>query len=243
MPVIFGKSFTTSFTVHDSDGGTIAIDSIVSGRIYTTVPTEAQKEDSDESEADFAVVMSSSQQGQTNEYLLTYPALTDTDEHASSKETYYEVISFKFESGGAVKFVSRPITVIRPNSMFSRIATSSSDMDNLNAKISALKGSSWVTNKITLAVDHLLNVFEGRGYFAHLIDQKDLDDATLYWAACLACLELSSEDGDVWLARHAQYLEVYNSILNKYAVGIDANADGNIDTTEVKFGGPIMVER
>lgn len=243
MSVVFGKQFTRSFTVHDGDGNTVAIDSIVSARIYASSPTESQIEDSAEALSGWAVLMSSSTAGQTNETLITYPELTDSDEHASGNVTYYEVVSFKLDSGGSTKFVVRPFTVVRPGSMYSRISTSSDDIDDLNSKFSALKGTSWVADKIALAKKVILNTFEGRGILAHRVDQTDLDDAMVFLVGALSASELMSENGDVWSERYELYKQQYETILNKYSFGVDADGDGDITATEQVFGGPVFVER
>jgi hypothetical protein len=127
--------------------------------------------------------------------------------------------------------------------MFSRISTAVADIDGLNNKISDIKGDPWVEAKITLAKTILLNIFEGRGILAHRLDQTDLNDAMVFLTGVIASQELMSESGDVWSERAELYKDAFDNIINKYAIGVDSDGDGNVDATEQMLGGPVFVSR
>lgn len=244
MKHVFGKSITYSFTPL-IDGNAVDAYSLTSARIYSTVPTNAQKEDHAATEGGFigSAVTSWVSNG-NSEYLITFPAITDSSPHdADSYETYYVVVSFKFESGGSNVFASESIHLYRPDAWTSRITTSFLDVIALETKIDKLKSEVEITRFINLAKERIFRRLKRLGGEKRkLFNLEELNDATLYLAASMICADLASEDAQFWMTKSDRHNEAFEEIFSASTPGLNVNEELDPGETTISSG-PAWVQR
>lgn len=230
MAVLFGDSFVRSFTVENHEGDTVAVDSLVAARLYSSHPSTAVIDD-DSDTSGIERVTSWSSGSAEHEQLISYSAITDPDPHSESTETYYEVVGFRFESAGDIVRVVRPFTIARPNSIQSRIDVTAAEFGSVESSIyntdgTGLKSSTWVDAKITEASKHVLKRMESKDFDRPQIKGSDLNMAVKYWAVSLACLDLK------WFDQFGYYKDLYEQIFESFPVRVDRDEDGLIAPDE-----------
>lgn len=249
MPV-FGKSFTRSYSVLDEFGEVVAFDDITSARIYDHSPSEAEINDSDGTaeNSHIQIKTSWSDGTATNEKVVSFDALVDSDPHSNSDQTYYEVLSFTLESGGATKFIWNPLTVVRPNSVESRLSITAADIEETedsiyNAAGTGIKALTWVTKRFNRAVKLVIQDLERSGILREDLREEDCDQLVLYKLTELCCLSMMSESGDVWDSKTGHYGELYSERFTKDNIGVDLDRDNHVAPIEKKVFGPIRSVR
>lgn len=234
MIYLFGKSFDYSFTPIVTDE-TVSPNSLVSARLYTDEPTDAEKDDSGALlGTEVENVTSWSDGTQTNEKLITFSAVTDSNPHdADPYEVYWIVVSFKFDAAGPTVFSSDSILLYRPDAWTSRISVVYSDLPKFENKFSDLLSNAEMTNHVNIAKDRIFRVLRAKGYSRQELGRlRELNDATKYMAVASACRDLAGEENQFWWDKYQDYQAQAFEILNQTPVGVDVNGDGVIDEGE-----------
>ena len=130
---VFGKDFSVSYTVR-AGGVTIETASLVTARLYSTSPTQAQKEDHSNALAAAVESVTSWTEGEAaGEKVINFSAITDSSPHSASKfECYYLIVSAKLDSAGDNVFVSEEVVqVYRPDAILSRVHVTAQSLKDL----------------------------------------------------------------------------------------------------------------
>lgn len=246
MKHVFGKSIDYSFTPL-IDGTPVSANALVSARLYSSEPTDAQKEDSAATGGGFvgSAVTTWKSQGK-GEYTITFPALTDSDPHSvETYEEYFVVVSFKFEAAGPTVFVSEKIFLYRPDAWTSRITTRFLDVIGLESKIEVMKTQAEIDKFIELAKDRIFRKLKRLGAVKrNLFNLDELNDAVLYLATSMICSDLASEDAQFWMTKADRHHQAYEEILPASQPGYD---EGGTQTSTpdatLSTGGPGWTQR
>lgn len=221
---VFGKSVDYIF-VPTIDGEPLKVDSLVNAYIYSDEPTEAQI-DNGTGQIGSAVTTWKDEGDYAKK--ITFPALTDDDEHSSEDyESYWVVVKFKYDSGGATKFVKELIHVYRPDALTSRITTQYPDVYALEPRLEDFKSPGDIEVFIAQAKKRVFRRYRGLGLERRrMFNLEELNDATQYLATALACMSLYSQNSPQWKdkfdMRHAEYDEIFAAT----QVGYDVDGDG-----------------
>lgn len=227
---VFGKSIKFSFSPV-VDGELVAVNSLVSARIYSDAPTQAQKENSASGHIQEVTSWNSEGEG---EYVITFAALTDSDAHNKTPyETYYIVTNFRFESGGAVKFAEEVLHVWRPDSITSRVSVTVQDLMELEPRIDKLATLSQISAVIRHAIKRVFFDLQGMGYEkARLFDLQDLNTSVKFAALSDIALSLSAAPNDIWFIKSERYNEMYERVLSNTPINYDIDGAGTPSPTD-----------
>jgi len=221
---VFGKSIEYYFTPQ-ADGEPIEVNSLVASRIYTDQPTQAQIEDTASGHVEEVTAWTSEGKGT---YKITFAALTDSDEHSSTAyETYYIVVNFKYQSGGATKFSVEPIFVYRPDAFTSNVTTSWHEVVALEAKIEDLMTQTEINRLLATAERRIYRKIRAQGGEKRkLFNFEELNDAVLYLTTAYCCRNLAGEGNQFWMEKYRDYLAEAEAVFAATEPGYDADDDG-----------------
>lgn len=235
MPHVFGKSISFSFTpIVDSEP--VKVDSLVSARIFSDTPTDAQIDTPATSGYIGSPVTTWTSKG-NYEKLIEFAALTDSEPRSQDDyETYYVVVNFKYDSGGATVAVLEAIDVFRPDGLTSKITTRFDDVYAVNPKYKNHFTIADINVFINEAVKDIFRWYKGLGYPPKsLIRMSELNDACKYRAACKCDLSLK------WWEDLKEHKEAYLEAL-KCSQPLAADSTGE-NASETPSGGTVYMMR
>lgn len=237
--IVFGKSFSQSVTLSANDKN-ILPDSLVSARIYSDAPSQAQLEDHSNALAEAVQSKTSwSSSNQDNEFSITFDAIDDPDSQSSAEyEDYFLVLSVKLESGGDTIFSQQSVLrVYRVRVILSRVEISRDDVKQLEDKLEDVMTDSEIDQKIDAARARVFNKLKGRGLSLDRIRQSDLDEIILYQSMVYCCRSLT---GDHWRSLTKEYQAELKEVWTETSIGHDVNKDGDFGSEE-KFESSTLV--
>jgi hypothetical protein len=202
MPHVFGRSLSFSFTPI-IDNEPVKVDSLVSARIFSEVPTETQIETP--ATTGYISAVTSWKSAGEYEKVITFNALVDADPHSNEEyETYFVVVNFKYDSGGATVHAVEQIDVFRPDGLTSTIGTTFADVYSVDPKFEDHFGVSQVDKFIADSKKDIFRWYKGLGYpKKSLLRLGELNDACRYRAAQKICLSLK------WWESMSEYKAAY----------------------------------
>ncbi len=231
---IFGRTIEYGLTILAGDQE-IEPDSIVSARLYPSIPTAAQRADDDGSEGGFVGAMKTSWVSEgSGEYRIDFDAVTDPNPDADQEfANYYPVVNFRFQPGGPIESLTEAIIVWRPNGLTSRIRVTPQDVFNLEDKIKALRDEVWVQPKIDAAVRWFFRELKKKGFEKRRVfNLEEAKDAVLNRACAYCCRDLDGQDSQRWGDKMGIYFEESKDALNNVMIGYDVDGDGVLDPDE-----------
>jgi hypothetical protein len=222
MKHVYGKALDYIFTPQ-IDGERLTPYELVSARIYSTAPTEAQKTDSAAALGGFvgSAVTSWTSLGD-DEYSIAFASLTDATPHSTEPyDNFYVVISFRFDLGGEVKFVDDIIRVYRPDAWASRVSVSYDDIVEMENRVENLKTEQQVDDFIRHSRERVfrklkrLNIPLGSAY-----DLSELNDAVKYLTLYHIFREISGAESQFWLTKAQEYKADYEEVFASTPVSV-----------------------
>lgn len=215
----------------------VNIDSVVSARLYSSSPSTAQKNDHAYGNADALVAETDagqfSEDATTGEWTLTMPAVTNPDtSKTGGYERYYLVVSYKTASGGANQSTVEAVFFYYPEAISQQFSAAVADIDRVESRLSVIKGSTWVEGKIAQAEMDLLERWRSAGIPRNAVEEDDAKNQVVYLAAWLGCVDLATDDGEVWLKKAVVHEEMFNRIYDRYRLRYDNDDDGEIAPDE-----------
>lgn len=236
---VFNKAGNLSFTVTSGhDASPVTPYAIVSARLYTDAPSDAQREDSAYALADALQHVTSWSTGRNDaEKLIAYTAIEDTDPtSAEDFEILYWVVSYRLENGGEIINDVEPFTVWRTEAVQARFDVTKRDLIAVEGKLENLVGAMTLADKIALAERLVVQDLRSKSLDVTRLDQGDAKDLVRYRALVLCCTDLSKEPNDSWMAKATRYEKYYETLRDGLALGYDGDDDGDIEPGEEDDG-------
>lgn len=239
---VFGKPISLDFypQVDDEDIGAAEL---VSARIYSEQPTEAQFENIASGHIEEVPSWLPIADGG---YRIAFAALVDSEPSSSEEyEKYFVVISFKYVTSGATKHDLEQIFVYRPDSLTSRITLTVRDVYSLESRIEELAPTQqWVEDKIREAIEDIISKLEARGYRKRSIfNFQKLNLAAARLACSFCCFDFASEGNQFWATKAERWETRSNTKFDSALIGVDISGDDKPDIEEKRFGGAVYVMR
>lgn len=231
MKNVFGRSITFLFTP-TIDGTPVAVDSLVTARLYAEAPTSAQEANTDTSSLD--QVTTWTDEGQYTKKIV-FSAQTDSDPHSDTPyEDFYVCVRFKFDSGGPTVFATEKIFLYRPDAITSRISTTIVDVQRIERAGAQFYVAADIDEYIYEAKKRINRRFKGLGKKTQrLFNLEELNDACAYLAASLLCHSLyKSPETTHWKDKADQHEKNYHEIFAATEVGFDIDGDDDPDEDE-----------
>lgn len=234
MAIVFGKAFTKSFTAV-AGNDPVAVNSLVSARIYSSFPTQVQQEDHTNAlTAAVESVTSWIAGSETNEKSISFAAITDPSPQSTTLwETYWLVVSLKYDAAGSTVYIQpEGFKIWRGDAITSRMSISSTEVGAVESKILTLKSSTWIESVIDRAFIHLLETLRAKGYVRRKIEESDLNELVLTKSIAWCCRSLGSKEGDEWWQKYKSYIDDYNRDLATLMIGYDTEDDDDKEPEE-----------
>lgn len=232
--IVFGKAFTKSFTAVAGDEP-VAVNSLVSARIYSSFPTQAQQEDHNNALAAAVQSVTSWSAGtEANEKSISFAAITDpTPASTTIYETYWLVVSLVYDAAGATVYIQpEGFKVWRGDAITSRFSTGATEVKAMEGKIGTLKSDAWIELIIDRAFSMLIETLRSKGYARRKIEESDLNNLVLFKSLAWACRSLSTKESDEWWRKWEAYEAEYNSMLAVQLIGYDTEDDDDKEPDE-----------
>jgi hypothetical protein len=233
---VFEQSFSFSFTPTKGDTAeSLAADSIVSARIYASPPTDAQRDDENNTSPGDALQSKTSWSSgtDTNEQVISFDAISDPDpDSAKKREIYYAVISYKLTSGGNTINDIEPFIIWRPEGVVSRFNVTTVEIFALESKLENLFTTSEINSKIDLSERLVKQDLLGKGFDIQRLRMTDGKDLVRFMATSLLCLDASNDPDDEWMMKSEKYEKRYQNGLITIPLGYDTDDDGDIEPGE-----------
>lgn len=231
MSHVFGKSITFRFQPLAKNDA-VAVDSLVSARIYADAPTVAQIEDAGGGTTGH-IQRVTSWTPDENGKLITFSALTDSDPHSTTAfETFHVVVNFKYESTGPEKWLTEVIHVYRPDALTSRVSVEAPDVYALYPRLETLDSLAVINGHIARATKDVFGRYAGLGNERHrMFDLEKLNDTITYRAAALACMAHVVAD-QAWLTPYGNFQAEYENAFKNAMPGYDLDGDDVPDPSE-----------
>lgn len=223
MRNVFGKSVLFPFSVV-IDNDRIPVHSLLSARIYSTQPTEAQIEDAGQlTTGHVERVTAWTDEGDHN--LISFAALADTAAHSPTRyETFYVVVNFRFRSAGIEKWAVEPIRIYRPDAVSSRVTVTHLDVFNIEPRLKEINTPADIEKFI--AGTKKEDVFQRYDALdrplQHLFDLEHLNNAVKCRAAALACMSHYTDRADHWRVKYDVRTAQYELAFTRARPGFDA---------------------
>ncbi len=239
---VFGRSITFNFIpiAYDED---VAPYSLISARIYSSEPTNAQKANTDTGHIEEVVSWTSVS---TTEKKIVFAALTDSNPYDSKfdYEKYYIVVNFKYEASSPTVFTSELIHVYRPDSLTSKIRVLPEDLIKIESKFSEFYQTSELEDKIQVAIDLINKKLLAKGINKRqTFNREDLNTATKFQTLAITCMDLSGESNTDWRFKSSYYEKFCDQLLDTLAVNIDKEFDDKPEANEVNNTNVIWLAR
>lgn len=232
--IVFGKAFTKSYTAVAGDDP-VAVSSLVSARIYSSFPTQAQQEDHTNALAAAVQSVTSWSAGtEANEKSISFAAITDpSPESTTIYETYWLVVSLVYDLAGSTVYIQpEGFKVWRGDAITSRMSISSAEVGAMESKILTIKGANWIESVIDRAFIRLLEILKSKGYSRRKIEESDLNDLVLFLSISWCARSLASKEGDEWWQKYDSYSKDFENALATLIIGYDADGNDDIEPEE-----------
>lgn len=222
---VFGRAVTIEFQPM-VDGSPVMPYELISARIYSDEPTEAQIDNTASGEIEEVTTWTA----ESGYRAITFAALTDAEPHSATfYEEYFVVVNYRFESGGPAVFDVETLFVYRPDAAVSRVSVSVADVLRHQYKLQDILPSheSMIADSIAEALKDIERELVGRGLEKRKIfNREELNDAVKYKALELACLNAGSfGDGDFWFTLAGQYKAKSEKALGLTKISYDVAGD------------------
>lgn len=224
---LFEKEMAVSFTAQ-AGGEVVAPNDIVSARLYSESPTNAQiEDDSDSLGAAIEKVESWSAGDNDNEKLITFAGVTDSDPHSTTRYVrYYVVVSYILEAGGSTVRDVLPIAIWRIKAVGSRYGVTTTEVKQVESKLSSWDTGTFLADKIDDAEEAVETDVHIEGFLLEKVDWSDLHILVKLKAVELCCRDLSNDPNDMFAVKAAFYRDRYDKRLKTIPIRYDQNDDG-----------------
>lgn len=238
MKAVFEKPGIFSFRPSVGDFEAVQAASLVSARLYSTVPTDAQRADTTNTAPGDALQSITVWDDGLNEgeKLISYAVITDpTPTDTDLEETYYFVVSYRLDATGAIINDVEPFRVFRAEGVQAGFNVTPEDVYQVESKL-----RDWMSTKIgaviVLAQRLITKTLQSKGLVINRLEQEDARDLVLYQTLVIACNDLSAEDGDSWWVKSTKHSETLEMLLKALPLGYDNDKDGLIELGEQQTG-------
>ena len=236
---VFGLAGSLSVFPVKSEFGdpvSVATASIISARIYTAYPSEAQILDDANGLGSALQYLTAWANGdEVGEKTIAYTAIpqpTYQVPYVNDYEVYYVVLSWRAEGGADILRNVEPFLVRRPGIVETGFNVVAQDCYDVESKLQSVFASK-IASKITLA-ETLTRVWLV-GVKKMDLRRLDLDSAKLlvvFQAVVLACLDLANQGSDEWLAKHEAHTATLKMLQENLPLRYDTNSDGVVTPGE-----------
>lgn len=220
---VFGRSLAVVYTPL-VNGEPVSASALVSARLYSTTPSEAQLTDTAAALTDNLIeaITSWTSQGQ-DVYEITFAPVTDP---SPGSTTGYEVcplvVNFRYEPGGPTVYTKEVLHIYRADAWTSRISTTFLDVYAIDEQIELFKRPAQVETYIDRATRFVINKLKGQGFEPEKIfNWPELDDAVAYYAAAFISRSLSNESNDIWFTKYEDFRTDADDIMKNSKLGYD----------------------
>lgn len=235
-------SFKWRPLANDTD---VAAYSLVSARLYgpNVEPTQAQKENSAPGHVDEQTTWAAIDKGL---YEITFDAQVDaTPSSANRYDTFYVVVTFTYESGGAEVYDEEILYLYRPDSLTSWIDITVDDIYALEPRLAFVVATNQeVDEQIKLAIEDIIARLKAEGYDKHrLFNLQEFNPCAKRWACSYVCYSLEGEGNPHWATKGKRWEERAEQLYKSTVVGYDLTDNDKPGPTEKRFSGAVAVVR
>ncbi len=221
----FESSMSVSFTAQ-AGGETVALNSLVSARLYSERPTLAQKVD-DAGTGAIEKVESWTNGNSTNEKLIAFSGVDDPEPNSNSDfKIYYLAVGFKLEADETTIYKVLPIYIWRIKPIGSRYGVSATDVIGRQSKLSSYNDGSYLESMINDAEEEIETDLAIEGYQVEDVDLSDLHLLVLLKAIELAARDKTNDPNDTWADKAKFYAGRYGKRLKTIRIKHDQDGDG-----------------
>lgn len=228
---VFGKSIPLEWSPA-VNGKPVAAYSLESARLYSSMPSQAQIEDSESGHIEEVSTWTALADSHT--YRITFAAVTDASPHSLDPyETYYVVINFKFASGGETKFDRETLYIFRPDSVISKIAVDADRIKERERKVGDIRSDTEIEKHIDAAKRRIFRYLKGMGIEQrNVFNLQELEDATEEAALASICVDLSGEGNQFWFQKANYYDKRFDEIMKCTKPNVDTSGSDTPDLAE-----------
>lgn len=241
MIQVFGKPIVYKFNP-SIKGESISVDSLISARIFSTIPTNDQIQ----TPATAGFVSEKTTWDDKGEYKeITFLPLVDSTPFGTDLyEKFYVVVNFKYDASGQTVFVTETIFVHRPDSVASRVSVDPLSIFELETSLKQFYELQDLNKFIEHAVKLTFRKYKGRGYeLNRMFNLEELNDAVLYKAVELACWSRFTTDTPHWKEKAVIYQDLFNVIFEATKPGYDITGTDDPSLEETVSTGEVWLER
>lgn len=241
MSFVFGKDIEFKF-IPLAGNVPVRADTLVSARLYSVEPTEAQKMDAGLlSTGHIGARITSWLDAGDFEKTIIVPAVTDPNPFNGAEwERYYLSINFRYQNGGPECYTTEQIIIYRAGAITSRISTDITAVIAIDSNL----GKHLDANKISIAINKarkdVIDRYYSLGYdLRKLFDLESLNEAVAYRAAARLFMELYTERTPHWLDKYKEAKAEYESLFQRTPVAYDATGNGRIPPEQKESTGVV----
>lgn len=236
MKYVFEKSFNFSYSpqVAGEIVGT-STSLLVSARLYSENPTDAQVADSSNALAEAIESVTTWSAGTNNgEYLVPFAAVSDPEPRASDRyKVFYVVVSFRLQTAGTIVHRVRPILLYRVEGVASRFNVFPSTIYDYESKLESFEASISVADKIELAERQVKLELESEGLNIERLDWIDAKQLVELKAVALCCSDLADDTSSIWFEKMKTYVELFQKAIKRIPLHYDSDNDGLAEPDEI----------
>lgn len=229
----YGKSIALPVRVFAGETP-VAVDSLVSARLYSEVPSENEKNDHAEALGGFESSVSSFTSENPTDliYTVTFPAVDDPDQDSGNLyDTWHPVVNVRLEGGEQVVYVYKPIILWRLTAQFSQLDISPDDIYNYESEIEYVLGDTITGEKISVAKDMVFRRIKYLNLKRNRLQEMDLSELVSL-KALEYCLRDLATDENFYNEKAESWKKAYDNLWPESALGYDENDDGVAEPEE-----------
>jgi len=233
---VFGKSIEFVCRLFAGDEPILPV-SLVSARIYENSPSTTQIADSAGALGDFVgSAITSWAKLSDDRYKIILDPIDDSDPTGlKSFETYYIVVSVRFEAAEQVQGIVEPIIIWRAAAQISQLEVEPEDVFEIESSLKSMLTTAQVVDKISAAKKFILTRIKFLNLERTRLSEFDLSSAALCRAVELCCRDFAGTSND-FRAKADYWLEQYEKVWAETKPGYkpddtSAAAPGNVAQT------------
>ncbi len=226
---VFGKSIEFVCRLFAGDEPLQPI-SLVSARVYSSYPSTEQITDSSGALADYTGTLITTYAKLTdNRIKIILDAIDDPDPSGlKSYETYYVVVSVRFETSEQIQNIVETIVVWRAAAQVSQLEVEPEDVFEIESSLKSMMTTAQVIEKIDAAKRFILTRIKFLELERTRLSEYDLSSATLCRAIELCCRDFAGQSND-FRAKADYWLTQYEKVWLETKPGYKSSNDSAVE--------------